>query len=428
VGIDFYEVIFKRDSVGTIYSASATRDKVLSVQLPVGTYEAVLLAGIQSTGVLLASDYLSSVSIEENTPSVTFELVASKVAVTTDVKFNGLSTSGTQDGYPYFSLIEDAFAIGTISITDFPDINIFGTAFTASQTSEITSGLKAIPALEAGLGLLEKYAVATADAVKAAADAKAVSTWSGDAGASLTYAELVSDTKEAYEDLSGVIEDLITADIGSQITLIKTAFSSWGASLTAYPVTTTSADWGTLKNLVDDAISAYGTVYTEAYASGSGVADSSSVTSISTAESATNDVEAVIPTGSTPVEIRATYGDLADAVSANSPLTLSSLNIDSGTGGDAIQLPIAVGGIDLESGDIIAILQTPAVSGFTKLYYNLAFQAYGEPSLKTWRIKEGLDNYYIDNGSNSGGSILLGIGNTAGKRITIIDELTGWGN
>jgi hypothetical protein len=48
--------------------------------------------------------------------------------------------------------------------------------------------------------------------------------------------------------------------------------------------------------------------------------------------------------------------------------------------------------------------------GFTKLYFDFAFKAFGSRSAFTWHINGGLDNYLIDDGKGMGGAILLKVG------------------
>jgi hypothetical protein len=397
IGIEVYEVVFKHAD-GRIFSASATKDKVISLQLPAANYEAVLLAGKSDGSILLASAYRDDIVISGTGQNiVVFTLEAPKVSVDADVVFTDptiAAPSGTsQDGFPYFALDKSIWAKGTVTITDFPVVEIFDGNFEDSPTNDFINGVEAVAKLNWGAGFVAAYDSAKAAAITAAADAEtAKSAWTN-TGAD--YATAASAAKTAYETLSTAITNLVAAALETPLPI---AVSAFGTSFSGISVNGSSA-LGTLQGLVNTAATAYGVA--AAGASGQGTATGEA----DAASTANTNVVYTAVTGSSATALKTAIDTaLTDDIGAVSPLTLDSFGLDNKPLG-TLDYGTVPG-----TGTITFFFKTSAVDGLAKLYYNISVKAFGDASVRKWNLKGGLDNYNIDDGTNSGGSILLAIG------------------
>jgi hypothetical protein len=464
IGIDFYEVVFKRTDPadGRIYVASATKDKVLTIQLPPATYATVLLAGT-STGTLLASAYKASQLVESNTKTIPYDLLALDVAVnapTNKVAFTTPvlpSPSGrTKDGSPYFSLPEGAAGAGTITIGNFPNSAIFDTVI-AGDSAKINSAL--VPAFGT-FGALDLVRLLTAYKAlqpkakafsDAAEDAKNFDT---EANAKI-YLAAASGAGALYEEMASLADQIATADpvttlgtLNSAITTAKdgswsfdnpAATTAWGVVEAAFdnssvsetagklwPVFSTTATWTT----VAEDLAALGAAYiTAAAAIEGGNYTAANISAVNTATTTVTKLytadTGTILLATSPDNLQAAFAAADAAITATTRVTMGSLGVDS-TGGNPsgstqpIILPFAGGWVATATGTVNFALGTPSLSGLTKLYYEFAFKALGSSSANTWRIRDGLDNFYVDTGSNSGASILLSVGSAASDGIIII--------
>jgi hypothetical protein len=460
-GIDFYEVVFKRAD-GRIYIASATKDKVLTVQLPSATYETVLLAGT-STGTLLASAYKAGFSVAADTKSIEYDLLALAVAVndqTNKVAFTTpviTSPSGrTKDGSPYFSLPEGAAGAGTITIGNFPAGAIFDPAInTDSSLTEVTAAVTAL----AVFGKLDLVRLLTAyDTIKTkagdfstAAENKKNFSDEPDAKA---YLAAALEAGALYEEMASLAAQIVAADPVTALSTLNTAIvaaddktftnpaaeTAWGVVKDAFdnnsgsetagklwPVFAATTAWTALQEKVTAVGAAYiaaAEAVTAAIESGNYTAGNiPAVGAASASLEGSPTLEAAITAAAFPANLQAAFAAADTAITATTRVTMGSLGVDS-TGGNPsgssqpIVLPFAGGRVD--SGVVKFDLGTPSLSGLTKLYYEFAFKAFGSSSANTWRIRDGLDNFYVDTGSNSGGSILLSVGAAAGDGIIII--------
>jgi hypothetical protein len=418
-GIDFYEVIFKHPD-GRVFSASATKDKVLALQLPVATYTTVLLGGIKSTGVLLASDYITGYEILPTTTTIEYTLKALTVGADADVAFTVPDIpvgdpSGYENGYPYFSLPSGSWGFGSTTISAFPNAAIFDEI----HTTVFTDGVEAFEKVSKLQNFVAEYEAGLIRAKGLSDYAESLKTYNGTAGAE-AYADAATNAAAAYGDLTGLIT-LINGlvIIGDDIAAINTATGK-SISLTVPDTTTT----------LDGRLSGVQTAYTNAATTARSDPVSTNNSNISTATSGKSTLESDTTfSGFTSASIQTQILEAGKEFAFLSPVKLGSLNADlqDSTEKETLALPFAFGYIDEMTSEINFILLTPPKFGFTKLYYDFNFKAFGDDKLNTWHVKEGLDNFVIDSGANNGGGILLKIGGAQSGYI-IIDNTTSYGN
>jgi hypothetical protein len=86
---------------------------------------------------------------------------------------------------------------------------------------------------------------------------------------------------------------------------------------------------------------------------------------------------------------------------------------------DPLQLEVALTGLNT-NGTIDFSIAATSATGLSKLYFDIPFYAFGQSGKGSqWRIKNGLDNFYLDDGNNTGGSILLSVGGPIPIDVTI---------
>jgi hypothetical protein len=421
-----------------MFSASATADKVLAIQLPPGTYQTVLLAGTK-TGTLLASAYIPDQEVKADTPRITYDLKALDVAVNGSTNkaalFNeqDLVPGGvTKDGLPYFNLSLGRVSTGTITIGNFPDPAIFAaalindsgnTAFQGAITAIAKMGAYDLVRLDGVYESLTRDAVFLANAAEADKefeDAAGRDRYIANATAAVpVLAELADVTagfnkNETFMAVSGIYSPVQSASNQSYAQAgVKAA---WGKVFTGVQGLKYPYLYGVLGDYAN-ALRSVGQAYTKAAGLSAGKDTYSENDETKSAiETATTLYEGLSPPNiSTFAELQAFFGLINTAVTATSGLRLGS----AGVGSRPAVIPFAGGYVDFDTGIVHFTLATPQVSGLTKLYFDFAFKPFGSSSANTWHIKEGIDNYVIDDGKGQGGSILLSIG---GEGSIIIDR------
>jgi hypothetical protein len=433
--IDFYEVVFKHTVDGRLFTASATKDKVLSLQLPVGRYETVLLAGTKNSGTLLAAAYNADENIAPDTNAVYFSLKALEVAVNGEeeykIEFDNpplTSPSGTtSEGFPYFLLPTETENItGKITIGNFPPGAIFDPELFSNGrqpgVQEIVNALKNLNALDLSFTAYEKFfteAKEASDKAETLVTQNRFSLYSEAAlQASTAYSNLktifLGDDPEVVGGIAGIIDDMKIA-IGSLITAITNfadADSAWTGVCQAfedinYP---TQGELTDAKDKAQTASEAYNEAGTVVGRLGNGEGSNlNTISEVGAATTASNNVEWI--------ELPSTK-ELQDAIAlVNAAIPPVTSNVSMGymgwgsvvDGAEPVTLAVT-GYVDIDNGVLEFTLTTGEKAGFTKLYFDFAFKAFGSSAVNTWHIKEGLENYFIDNGTNWGGSILLAIG------------------
>jgi hypothetical protein len=429
-GIDFCEVVFKHKEDGRIFSASATKDNELSIVLPVGTYETVLLAGIYNSNTLLASAYQDKVKVVIDTARIPYELKALDASVyNVEIKEVGYDTQApfpldgmTSEGFPYFSSLGrgGCFA-AAITIGNFLDAAIFDPVLKADR--EIEDFRDAIEKVVsyASQDILRVLAPFEADlaAIVAAGDYF-------EGGGTLTDNEL-----EALADLcpglAGRISLLVDSfqnllggekNLQASIATAKdvnyanaAAAKAWEAAdflsgALAYSPNEKVGDanktpWGFLA----EAMAEYLRLFEK-------MKGGNSWTSDRTAELAS--IRALMAQGPeypSVAELQAVFAAVKAAGAATSGLSAGSLP-GAVEGARSVTLPFAAGWVDLDVPSHVTVnvlFATPRQTGFAKLYFDFAFKAFGGSQVHTWHIKQGLDNYAVDDGTGRGGSILLSV-------------------
>jgi hypothetical protein len=441
-GIDFYEAVFKHTGDGRVFSASATADKVLAIQLPSGIYDTVLLAGTK-TGTLLAWDYLPDQEVNTGTSRITYELKALDVAVngpTNKVALEILDILNkvigwdpvelpypapggvTKDGLPYFILSPGRVSTGTITIGNFPDKAIFDTALVDdSKDTTFRDGLTAIVQMAAYdlVRLLGVYEKLTDDAEFLANAAEANEAFVDAAGRD-RYIANAAAAEPVLAELADLTDWLATNVWESTFWGVGTAlyYSSiqsykqpavkpaWGKAYTGFVLTYPSSALY-MRNYADR-LRNIGRAYTKAAGLSAGKTrydeDLETEDAIADASSQYGNRNPTII--STSADLQEIFGLINTAITATSGLRLGS----AGVGSRPAVIPFAGGYVDFDAGTVEFTLAPPQASGLTKLYFDFPFKPFGSSQANTWHIKEGIDNYVIDDGKGQGGSILLSIG------------------
>jgi hypothetical protein len=414
---------------------------VLAIQLPSGTYQTVLLAGTE-TGTLLASAYIPVQGVSVDTPRITYDLKALDVAVNGPTNKAALEILNilnkhpddpveppypapggvTKDGFPYFVLSPGRVSTGTITIGNFPNKAIFDTALVDDSGNTIfRDGLTDFAKMGAYdlVRLLGVYESLTRDAESFANAAEANKEF-GDAAGRDRYIAGAAAAEPVLAELADLTDwlgsNVYVATIGGVSGALSSASTqdyaqpavkpAWGKALAGlvlqYPLYSQDMyDYATrLRNL--------GQAYTKAAGLSAGKTAYNGDAETATAIAAASDLYGALdpPTISTSVKLQEVFSLINTAVTATSGLRLGS----AGVGSRPAVIPFAGGYVDFDTGIVHFTLATPQASGLTKLYFDFAFKPFGSSSANTWHIKEGIDNYVIDDGKGRGGSILLSIG------------------
>jgi hypothetical protein len=469
-GIDFYEVVFKH-SDGRIFIASETIDKTLSIQLPGGEYKTVLLAGTFG-GTLLASAYQGSVTVDAATTKIAYELKALNVAVNGPVNKAEFqdpelpSPSGTsKDGFPYFILPTGKTCSGVIVIGNFPDEAIFDPNLLADPVIDplFNDNFPFKDAIEAvadfgTLDLLRLFtaytaALAKAESTVSGAEGFAVLAESGAAiGTLITASSYVANARgaaAAYEEMAELLGQIADADPEANFTAVQSAVNSAAALSYANPAAVTAwttakaafasteagptppkdpfkdgfsvkADWNARKTQVAAAAAAYADAAVAVAALIEAGGSYSAPGAVATATAKKTAITQAVTYPEVAV-LKAAFAAANNAITVTSGLTMGSLGVASTGNQPPVVLPFAGGSVVASPGmgGIIFSVGTPRISGLSKLYFDFAFKPFGSSAANTWHIKEGLDNYLVDNGKAEGGSILLSIGSAPSGIIII---------
>jgi hypothetical protein len=485
--IDFYEVTFK-DSDGRIFSASATRDKTLTIRLPAEkTYETVLLAGTYS-GILLASAYRDSITVTANTKTIEYDLLALDSSVNT-VKFANdvsVSRSQTTGNLPYFDLTWDRmssqhFVVGTITIGNFPDAAIFDPVLVANNSGEfykcllsdsmegmficifIVDGRKNIEIYDTAYNEFKKHSKDAAD-IAAGMDGKegeelrtAVAAYVAAANiligsyeklrAAVTTIqrgelwEMMGEARSGYGDRGGI------EDIADKID--PAAYSAWQAALDAFPAyanyTSNEDHWAAFLKEVVHVVgeeNGYGGSYPTAVdAINDEDDDEDLIAQVEAAESireafesgdfqrqdAKEAFDGEFPVYPSLREFDDVMTKVYAAITATTGVSMGSIGVLL-DGTPPATLPYMAGWFLFEEDDDKPKVQNNALNfiigqddqyGFTKLYFDFSFKAFGSRSAFTWHINGGLDNYIIDDGKGMGGAILFRVGDPSAMAMAM---------
>jgi hypothetical protein len=415
-----------------------------------------LLAGTFG-GTLLASAYKTSEHVTAATTKITYELKALNVAVngpTNKAQFTDPelpSPSGnTKDGFPYFVLPTGSVSIGTITIGNFPDAAILPGSFAGDTTKDDfykddSPPTGVLPAL-ATFGeldlvrLLTAYTTATAKAGEFGTAAEGNVSGSSPLTDAAAYTAAAQGAAAAYEEAADLLSQLNTGAPATAIGTLRTALTAvsggslfgnvaanaaWVTANSAFSATTltpdftaTGSDWS---DLIDQ-LKAAGVAYTNAAdAVAAGTATKSDDAVIAAATTAKGNVDLTSVEYPPVQKLREAFAAANNAIAVTSGLTMGSLGVASTGNQPPVVLPFAGGFVSASggTGTVTFVLGTPGISGLSKLYFDFAFKPFGSSAANTWHIKEGLDNYLVDNGKAEGGSILLSIGSAPSGIIII---------
>jgi hypothetical protein len=439
--IDFCEVVFKHQD-GRIFSASATKDNELSIVLPVGTYETVLLAGTYNSNTLLASAYKAGETVEPAKTRITYELKALNASVSNvEIELEGHGSKyfldgTTSEGFPYFSsLAEQGVFTAAITIGNFPHAAIFDPVLTEDTKTaedgqlvlkEVFQDLLTGVAGFASHDILRVLAPFEADlaAVVAAGDYL----WNGGA---LTINELESLEEVADGlDWSRVVslktsfDNLLINELQPFITAAKNgdyanaaAAKAWeaaGSLFGALYYSEEMAPWEFLNDLIACHAQLFRDLGKDGMGGGSFTQDF--LDDWFGGEFGIWEAMRQGPVYPTVAEVQAALTAIKAAVAATSGLSAGTLPgaVEEAEEARSVTLPFAAGWVDLDGGPshgtVNVVFAAPAQTGFAKLYFDFAFKAFGGSQVHTWHIKQGLDDYAVDNGEGGGGSILLSVG------------------
>jgi hypothetical protein len=465
--IDFYEVAFKHTD-GRTFSASATINRELSIVLPVGTYETVLLAGTYNSNTLLASAYEDSVDVDLDTTKITYKLKALDTSVNkVEFKYYDYdiyaSTDTTPEGLPYIPL-DYYIWDGTITIGNFPHAAIFDPVLVKNNrlmdiyhfNNNFEDDLYYRMAAASAASVIKEYDNLYRKASALAAKAEDLSSFNDASGAD-TYVEAARAAgykstelgmwSGAYGELSqfvlnnmGGLEDIILINITWLSAILDQINSSdstaaaqaWTEAYNAFNVLIPSdpTEYWYRFYVTHENLFPVGNAYREAIEavdqdwSGSDIAEKIEATK--TARKTFEDAfEALnLPTGE---EFLVAAEKLRTAITVTTGVSVGSFDVLLDVLPAATILDMG-GYIDFANeqypdyDDLIAALKqgesiTPTVEfsldtlyateGYAAVYFDFAFKPFGSSRANTWHIKGGLNNRVIDDGSGIGGGILL---------------------
>jgi hypothetical protein len=372
-----------------------------------------------------------------------------------------LSPSGTsKDGFPYFILPTGETCNGVIVIGNFPHKDIFDPNLLADPAIE--SGENNLPFMNAikavaDFGTLDlvrlftAYTTALAKAESTVEDAEGFATLA-ESSASFQTAETASKylaaargAAAAYEEVAELLGQIAAADPATNFAAVHdtvgaaqelayanpAAVTAWTTAKAAFANEedgepfkagfSEQADWEVRQGQVAAAAAAYAdaAVAVAALIDAGGIS-SDGIAAIGTATTKKGNINQAVTYPEVAV-IKAAFAAANNAIAVTSGLTMGSLGVASTGNQPPVVLPFAGGLVTAGSdmGGVIFTVGTPRISGLSKLYFDFAFKPFGSSAANTWHIKEGLDNYLVDNGKTEGGSILLSIGSAPSGIIII---------
>jgi hypothetical protein len=460
--IDFYEVVFVDNTApDRVFSASAIKTGVLTLQLPAGkTYKTVLLAGSYTSGTLLAWAYHAAFEVTTSTREIPYELMALDAAVnggTNKVAFTDPDLSepdGTaKDGSPYFLLDTNFAAAGSITVGNFPVAAVFDTALNDNNQADFQAVLEPLAKLAAVNDF--NPVAAYAYAYDYLDEARMFEANLLNDNHEITKEEMLAELGRKRDCFTAATETLAIVqqivELEPLVSAAKTAVAAaaavdyanpaaktaWNTANTAFtPLTFSASDkWSTLETTIQlmvDTVNEYIEELTTILGDDSKFPfDVDNFTKRLPMVDAGNALWGAHDAVALPdVDVDAFASAIASAQKAITATTsfFSSLGLESDGGligvdpitpaflGGYVTAPASSG----SPGTLNFFLTTPSKNGLTKLYYDIPFKAFGRSAQKQWHIKQGLENYLVDNGENNGGSILLSIGSVPSDDLIAI--------
>lgn len=132
-----------------------------------------------------------------------------------------------------------------------------------------------------------------------------------------------------------------------------------------------------------------------------------------------------VPTGTTTNTF--TFTGILSTIVVATGATVDFRGIVSTSSGGVAPAPVTVPSVTgtlVPATGVVSFSFTAPAAGLASLYFDIPFYPFSESDTgaqkaSRWHIKNGLDNYFLDNGTGSGGGILLSFGGVIPVDVTI---------